>query len=253
MSILESLSTLSAGQTVTYTSGAVSDFPANQNVISLLDDPFTPQSGFLPNGQMLEWQVLDQSHIPLILHLQDTVNAAAGEMEKNFLIKRTEKCYADSLDHGHLYWGAFADGLLVAVFGMADNDEEVGDGRGEKAPKDALGVSFYNQVSILKGAQVHPHYRDQGLAALGALTRYTYFLQNPLKKVIMTKVHAGNTLVCKNYLQNGFVEACRAAVTDHAHTFNVITFKCDRVLLEEWVANKAINVIEKFRLVARLA
>jgi GNAT superfamily N-acetyltransferase len=253
MSILESLSQLTTAQTVPYTGSAVLDVPANQNIISLLDDPFAPQSGFLPNGQMLEWQVLDHAHIPLILHLQDTVNAAAGEMEKNFLIKRTETCYADSLNQGHLYWGAFADGLLIAVFGMADNDEEVGDGRGEKAPKEALGVSFYNQVSILKGAQVHPQYRDQGLAALGALTRYTYFLQNPLKKVIMTKVHAGNTLVCKNYTQNGFVEACRAAVTDSSHTFNVITFKCDRSLLEEWIANKAVHVIEKFRLVARLA
>lgn len=222
--------------------------PANQNSIGIMENPLASYAGVLPNGEPFTWMLLGDDDIPAILHLQDTVAAAANELEKNFLIKRSANCFAESMAHGHLYWGAYSGDDLVALFGMADNDEEVGDGRGEKTPKKSLGVTRYNQVSILKGAQVNPKYRDQGLGAIGALARYIYFLQNPDKLVIMTKVHAGNNAVCDNYTKNGFTEACRTPVTDHSHTFNVVTFKAERQVLQDWIDSKMTSVMTKYNL-----
>ncbi|HEY1096042.1 MAG TPA: hypothetical protein VGF14_02255 [Alphaproteobacteria bacterium] len=223
--------------------------PANQNSLGVMVDPLATYQGVLPNGEQFVWALLGQDDIPAILHLQDTVAASANELEKNFLIKRSAGCFEESMAQGHLYWGAYSGENLVSLFGLADNDEEVGDGRGQKTPKKSLGVSRYNQVSILKGAQVHPKYRDQGLGAIGALARYIYFLENPDKQVIMTKVHAGNNAVCENYINNGFLEACRTPVTDHSHTFNVVTFKAERSVLQGWIDAKMKNVMLKYSLV----
>ena len=204
--------------------------------------------GILPNGEVFQWSMLDAESIPAILVLQDHVASAATGIEKTFLIKRSAEDYGYSLTQNHHYWGAWIGEELVALFGLADNDEEVGDGRGEKTPKEILGVADYTHVSILKGAQVHPNYREQGLAAIGALSRYLFFIQNPQKRVMMTKIHAGNTPVAQNYLNNSFIEAWRTSVTDRGETFDVMTFTAERQVLDRWLHDKAANVIAKYKL-----
>jgi GNAT superfamily N-acetyltransferase len=209
-------------------------------------DPSGTYQGILPNGKAFAWQLVHREHIPLILKLQDQVAHAANDLEKTFLIVRSTDCFNESIDQGHLYWGALVDGQLVGLFGLADNDEEVGDGRGDKTAKEDLGVDDYTHVSILKGAQIHPDYRDQGLAAMGALSRYLYFTANPDKRVIMTKIHGNNINTVTNYLNNGFTEASRTAITDRGHTFDVVAYKAEREIIEDWLKKKTSFLRERF-------
>ena len=221
---------------------------ANQNIRSMsLHDPLAQYQGVLPNGEIFTWGLLGLDAIPAILDLQSRVAAAATGLEKTFLIERSADNFAQSMYDGHLYWGAFVGDKLVGLFGMADNDEEVGDGRGKKTPKDALGVTAYSQVSILKGAQIDAAYRNQGLGALGALSRYQHFINTSFKQVMMTKIHSGNRLVCDNYTKNGFIKAYSAPVTDRGETFDVLTFKAGRGLIEAWLTEKSFATMQRFK------
>lgn len=214
-------------------------------------NPTKPLIGTLPNGTTFRWGLLNEEAIPDMLELQDAVSAAATEDEKKFLIKRTRGDLGESMvGHDHLYWGAWVGEKLIAFFGLGEKDEEISDGRGEPAPLEALGVTNDNQVDILKAAQTHPDYRDFNIAKLAAATRYQYFLNDPKKKVMMTKIHQDNGKVIKNYTKNGFTEACRSQVTDPDDntTFDVITYKADRALIEAYMLKEGRGIAETFKL-----
>lgn len=214
-------------------------------------NPTKPFIGFLPNGQQFRWGLLNEEAIPDMLALQDAVRTAATAHERKFLIERTRETLGESMvGHDHLYWGAWVGDKLIAFFGLGEKDEEVSDGRGEATPLSALNVAFDHQVDILKAAQVHPDYRSQKLASLAAATRYQYFLNDPKKQVIMTKIHQDNANVIANYTDNGFTEACRSTVKDGDEIFDVITYKTDREVIENFMLKSGFGIADKFKLVA---
>jgi hypothetical protein len=210
--------------------------------------PLKTVYGVLPNGEALHWGLLSIEDIADMLALQDAVALAATEAEKRFLIKRDATDYSASMRLGHLYWGARANGVLIAAFGMAENDEEIGDGRGEVTPLSVLGVEQHDHVDILKAAQVHPAYRDQGLASLAALTRYMHFLSNPDKQVLMTKVHSANQKVITNYTKNGFTPVFHCTVNDRGETFDLVTLMATREVIQSFLAKKSTLIKKQLNL-----